>query len=79
MDNSYSECVQVAQQELQLAVRLLQDEMKSYPTPIAGCDAQFNHLLAEQQRIRNALDALRAAQFVATPRQPDIGSRIESR
>lgn len=29
-----------------------------YPTPIAGCDQQFNYLLEEQTRIRHELDRL---------------------
>ena len=30
----------------------------NYPTPIAGCDQQFNYLLEEQTRIRLELDRL---------------------
>lgn len=26
-------------------------EIRNYPTPIAGCDAQFNYLLEERVRI----------------------------
>jgi len=29
-----------------------------YPTPIAGCDQQFNYLLEEQTRIRHELERL---------------------
>jgi hypothetical protein len=32
-----------------------------YPTPIAGCDQQFNYLLEEQTRIRHELDRLHEA------------------
>ena len=32
------------------------DAMIHYPTPIAGCDQQFNYLLEEQTRIRQALE-----------------------
>ena len=32
-----------------------------YPTPIAGCDQQFNYLLEEQTRIRHELDRLNEA------------------
>ncbi|MEM7061340.1 MAG: hypothetical protein AAF557_27495 [Pseudomonadota bacterium] len=79
MTNSYSECLDIARQELRLAHRALRDEMSSYPTPIAGCDEQFNHLLVQSQRVRNALDALDAPLFVPTPRRLDPVSGIESR
>jgi hypothetical protein len=29
----------------------LYDEIRSYPTPIAGCDQQFNYLLEQQARV----------------------------
>ena len=44
-----------------LAVELdrIKKEIAAYPGPIAGCDAQFNHLLEERQRL---LEALRSAE-----------------
>jgi hypothetical protein len=36
-------------------------EMGSYPTPIAGCDQQFNYLLEEQRRILRELARLEEA------------------
>jgi hypothetical protein len=36
----------------------INDEIRNYPTPIAACDAQFNHLLAEQVRINAEIDRL---------------------
>ena len=30
-------------------------QIKNYPTPIAGCDEQFNFLLSEPDRLRNLL------------------------
>jgi hypothetical protein len=30
-------------------------EIRSYPTPIPRCDAQFNHLMEERDRIVRAL------------------------
>ncbi|MFA3920883.1 hypothetical protein [Ruegeria hyattellae] len=76
---SYSECLDIARQELRLAHRALRHEMSNYPTPIAGCDEQFNHLLVQSQRVRNALDALDAQLFVPTPRKLEPASGIESR
>ena len=31
------------------------EQIKNYPTPIAGCDEQFNFLLEERDRLRNLL------------------------
>ena len=30
-------------------------QIKNYPTPIAGCDEQFNFLLSERNRLQNLL------------------------
>lgn len=79
MTNDYSECLDIARQELRLARHALRDEILNYPTPIAGCDEQFNHLLVQSQRVRNALDALDAQLFVPTPRKLDPERSIESR
>jgi len=54
-------------------------EIAAYPAPISGCDAQFNHLLAERRRLARALSALRAEVFIPTPRTPMPGTGIESR
>lgn len=78
MDN-YSECLVIARQELKLAQAALRREMAEYPTPIAGCDDQFNHLLDQSERVRNALAALEVPYFVPTPRKLDTGQGIESR
>ena len=48
----------------------LDAEIHAYPTPIAGCDAQYNHLLAERRRVRRALEALDAPVHIPTPRAP---------
>ncbi|CUH46494.1 hypothetical protein [Ruegeria atlantica] len=77
--NNYSECLDIARQELKLAQAALRQDMADYPTPIAGCDEQFNHLLDQSQRVRNALAALEASHFVPTPRKLETGEGIESR
>ena len=79
MEDTYVDCITVARAELASAQRLLVQEIRSYPTPISGCDAQFNHLLAERQRVTEALGQLDASVFVPTPRMPTPDSRIESR
>jgi hypothetical protein len=38
--------------------QLLYEEIKSYPTPIAGCDQQFNYLLERQARVIAELRSL---------------------
>ena len=76
MIETYSECLHVARAELSAAQRLLSAEIRDYPTPISGCDAQFNHLLAERARISGALAELEAAVFVPTPRTPTASSGV---
>jgi hypothetical protein len=48
----------------------LDAEIRHYPTPISGCDAQYNHLLAERRRVHAALEALEAEIHIPTPRAP---------
>jgi len=64
---------------LKSAQQALFAEISSYPTPISGCDAQFNHLLSERGKIAEALAALGSTPFVATPRIPEQDARVESR
>jgi hypothetical protein len=45
-----------ARPHLEVELKRIKEEIAGYPGPIAGCDAQFNHLLEERQRL---LDALR--------------------
>jgi len=79
MSDSFADCLTVARAELVTAQRLLGREIRSYPTPIAGCDAQFNHLLAQRTRISDALAQLDAPVFVPTPRAPAPDAGIQSR
>lgn len=58
MVTTVEECVTLARAELRVAKAKVLREIRSYPTPIAGCDAQFNHLLSERTRISTALRAL---------------------
>ncbi|WP_170465360.1 hypothetical protein [Ruegeria arenilitoris] len=67
--DDYSECLDIARQELRLAQAALRRDISDYPTPIAGCDEQFNHLLDQRERVRNALEALDTRHFVPTPRK----------
>ncbi len=44
---------------LEAEKRRLYDEIRSYPTPIAGCDQQFNALLEQQARVVAELERIR--------------------
>ena len=59
-----------AHQQLLMAQKLLNAEISSYPSPISGCDAQFNYLLGERYKICQALGALTSDVFVPTSREP---------
>ena len=42
-------------QEIVAQLETIYEQIKHYPTPIAGCDEQFNSLLEEQDQLRNLL------------------------
>jgi hypothetical protein len=65
-----AESIRTARQCLAAARAALDEEIRAYPGPIAGCDAQYNHLLAERRRIHEALAVLEAEVHVPTPRAP---------
>jgi hypothetical protein len=41
--------------------RPVEDEIRRYPPPIAGCDAQFNYLLEQRSQLSRELVRLAAA------------------
>jgi hypothetical protein len=77
MASSYQTALDVALQELQTARSSLLSEIADYPTPISGCDAQFNHLLSDRTRIAQALQALESCPFVPTPRMLEPCSVVQ--
>lgn len=79
MTETFEVCILAARTELTAARQLLQDEITNYPGPISGCDAQFNHLLAERKKVLAALNALDTFVFVPTPRMLTPHSSVESR
>jgi hypothetical protein len=79
MAEGFQDCITVARSELARARQLLTCEISDYPTPISGCDAQFNHLLGERQKVLSAIAALDDAVFVPTPRTPTPLAGVESR
>ncbi|HUS56376.1 MAG TPA: hypothetical protein VMY41_20490 [Thermohalobaculum sp.] len=62
--------IQDARRSLTEARQALDTEIRAYPTPISGCDAQYNHLLAERRRAHEALRVLDAEIHIPTPRSP---------
>ena len=68
--NDYQDHLEAARRDLLTAQKLLNAEISAYPSPISGCDAQFNHLPAQRQKIGRALAALTAEVFIPTSRQP---------
>lgn len=64
-----AECaIAAAEAALERARAAIAAEMRAYPTPISGCDAQYVRLVADRARVAAALAALRNIPFVATPR-----------
>jgi hypothetical protein len=59
MNNGHVTDIKNARLSLEAARRKVEAEITTYPRPIAGCDAQFNHLLAIRERVAMALRALR--------------------
>ena len=62
--------LQTARRHLAEARDALDAEIRDYPTPISGCDAQYNHLLAERHRAHEALRVLDSEIHIPTPRAP---------
>lgn len=79
MTVSYDMLRAAALEALDKARNALAAEISAYPTPISGCDAQFNHLLAERRRLADARAALASDVFIPTPRSPIAGIGLESR
>lgn len=79
MVSEFHSLIQTAQQNLIAARNALNAEISDYPTPIAGCDAQFNHLLGERQKVLEAIQLLESDVFVPTPRSPTEMAGVESR
>ncbi|MEO0859721.1 MAG: hypothetical protein AAFY65_03850 [Pseudomonadota bacterium] len=76
---SYQELIANAKRDLHKARAQVTAEIHAYPTPISGCDAQFNHLLAERSRLTAALAELDQPVFIPTPRTPAPDAGVESR
>lgn len=77
--NDYSIHLSRASNSLRSALNSIVAEIRDYPTPISGCDAQFNHLLADRTKIEAALRAIEGDVFVSTPRKLNPSDSMESR
>ena len=44
--------------QLEAEKRRLDEEIRNYPTPIPRCDAQFNHLFEQREKIVRELERL---------------------
>jgi hypothetical protein len=53
----------------------LAEEIRSYPTPIPRCDAQFNHLYEQLGRLSRDLDAIEGEKSDRTAAEALIASR----
>jgi len=76
---SYECAITVAVTELLQARKSIVTQIRDYPTPISGCDAQFNGLLSDRIRVSKAIQALGSHPFVPTPRQTRPTDSVESR
>jgi hypothetical protein len=73
------EALDAARKALTEAYDTVSGEIRTYPTPISGCDAQFNRLLEMRDQIGQARATLEVPAFVPTPRRLVPGDRYESR
>ena len=79
MKDQVGAAISQARQALAQAHEAIGAEISNYPTPISGCDAQFNHLLALRGQISAARAALDTDVFVPTPRSPSRYAGVENR
>jgi len=61
------------EQKVLQALKSVKTQLQSYPTPIAGCDVQFNYLLAERQRLTERIRQMRGVtqSISPSPESPD--------
>src|SRR5712691_8876736 len=59
--------------DLRRSKQLIGEEIRSYPTPIPRCDAQFNHLYEQRARLARELDRIAALAEKNLEREDYIG------
>ena len=52
------ERLRIEKQETAARLDTIYEQIKNYPTPIAGCDEQFDILLAQRDRLREMIEQL---------------------
>ena len=52
------ENIMIEKQEITARLDAIYGQIMTYPTPIAGCDEQFNYLLEERNRLREMIEQL---------------------
>ena len=50
------EQISIEKQEIAARLDTIYEQIKNYPTPIAGCDEQFDVLLAQRDRLREMIE-----------------------
>ena len=50
------ERLRIEKQETAARLDTIYEQIKNYPTPIAGCDEQFNFLLTKRHRLREMIE-----------------------
>lgn len=58
--------------------RPVEEEIRRYPAPIAGCDAQFNYLLEQRAILSRELVRLDAAAMAAGAHAESEGEAVEA-
>ncbi|MEM8732164.1 MAG: hypothetical protein AAGF79_19805 [Pseudomonadota bacterium] len=76
---SYDTHLAHATRALRAAMTEVREELRAYPTPVSGCDVQYNHLIGTRNAVSLALKALETPPFVATPRTSFPEAGVESR
>ena len=49
----------------------INEELKNYPSPITGCDAQYSFLLSEKNRLEREAQGLEETEIVIFSREQD--------
>ena len=78
MEYPYERALNAAASELRKAKRLLAGKIARYPTPISGCDAQFNRLLSDRKRVADTIRSIESQPFIPTSRDFGLASISES-
>lgn len=79
MATDHQNAIRTAQGCLEDARVAIHADILGGPRQITGCEAQLNHLLADRQKVFDALRALKSHVLIPTPRTPVEFAEVESR